>query len=355
MSDSLQVPAPDLGAAAASAQRRATLTPGSLGQTAAWVEALAALRRSPGSPVTPTAPTLVVFAADHGITLRQVTGEFPAESARAAGELAASEGTTGRLAARAGVRIDVTDVGLTANESPTGVRDERVRKGSEPIDVADALTLDEVARAIQIGRDTADRLIAEGADLFIAGLCGVGVDVSAAAIASHLTGMEPIEVSGRGTGVDDAGWCRRAAAVRDARYRLGTGSGDAATLLRVAGGTDLAALTGFILQAALSGVPTMVDDVPSTVAAVLAHRFAPGAERYTLVPGPRSESVHGRLLGLLGIDTLTALDLGTGLAMPSLLLFPLLSAATTAVDTAPAQPGPNRVATAIDDWDRALF
>ncbi len=353
-SDPIEVPAPDLGAAATNAGRRASLPPGCLGEFAPLTDAVAALRRSAEPPIAPRSVHLAVFAGDHGIAGRDVSADLSQATVRRASELAAGVGATAALARHAGVTVGVLDLAIDSGEEIPGIRAARVRRSSGSIDVEDALTHNEVAGAIQAGRDEANRVIDGGADLLIGGVCGVGAGTSAAAIASFLTGMEPVDVAGRGTGVDDHGWIRRVAAVRDARYRLTTGSSDAGTLLRVAGGADIAALTGFALQAAIRGVPVLLDDIPGAVAAVLAHRFAPGAELYLLAPALLPETVHRRLLDLLGMQPLTALRLGTGLAVPSLLLVPLIRMSAIAVDNAPAALS-DRAAWAIQEWDDALL
>ncbi|MDQ6658613.1 MAG: nicotinate-nucleotide--dimethylbenzimidazole phosphoribosyltransferase [Actinomycetota bacterium] len=354
-SDPMAVPKPDQAAASASTSRRVNLPPGCLGDLAPIIDTLAGLRRSSEPPIAPRSPQLMVFAGDHGIAGKQLTADLPAATARRAAELAVGTGPTAVLAAQAGVPVDVVDVAIDTDEQIPGVRSAKIRSGSGSIDEQDALTLDEVARAIQLGRDQAAAHIAAGRDLLIGAVCGVGAGTSAAALASYLTGMEPVDATGRGTGVSDEGWIRRVAAVRDARYRLTTGSSDAATLLRVAGGADLAALTGFVMESALHGVPVLVDDIPGAVAAVLAHRFAPGAERYVLVPSPLMETVHVRLLELLGIEPLLTLRLGMGIAVASLLIVPLLRMAGTVVDQAPTTPAVDRAAGAMIAWDAGLL
>lgn len=351
----MAVPTPDLAAASANTSRRVNLPPGCLGDLAPIVDTLASLRRSTQPPIEPRSPLLMVFAGDHGIAAEQLTADLPAATVRRAAELAAGVGPSGALAAQAGVPIDVLDVAIDSDEEIPGVRAAKVRRSSGSIDAQDGLTLDEVAAAIQLGRDQAASHIEAGRDLLIGAVCGVGAGTCAATIGSYLTGMEPVDAAGRGTGVSDDGWIRRVAAVRDARYRLTTGSSDAATLLRVAGGADIAALTGFVMESALRGVPVLVDDIPGAVAAVLAHRFAPGAERYVLVPSPLMETIHGRLLELLGIEPLLSLRLGMGIAMASLLTVPLLRMAAIVVDDAPASPAADRAAGAMVAWDAGLL
>jgi nicotinate-nucleotide--dimethylbenzimidazole phosphoribosyltransferase len=353
--DPLTVPQPDAAALAAGVARRGRLPAGAFGELAPIADAVAGLRRSEQPPVSPKLVVLTVFAGDHGIGRLDVTADLPSATARRATELATATGLTASLAQRAGIEVTVHDVAIDSEQTPDGVRPGRIRRASGRIDIEDGLTHQEVALAIQAGRQAATAEIAGGAELLIGAVCGVGAGTAAAAIGSFLTGVEPGDAAGRGTGVDDAAWARRVAAIRDARYRLTTGAPDAATLLRVAGGADLAALTGYTLEAALRGVPILLDDVPGAVAAVLAHRFAPGAERYVLVPASQPASLHRRLLQLIDVSPLTTLHLGGGIAVPSLLLAPLLIAMTSAIDAAPAALPADRAPWAIQTWDPDLL
>ena len=95
----------------------------------------------------------------------------------------------------------------------------KVRRGSGNIAVEDALTADEAQAAIEAGRRIADEEVDAGADLLIAGDMGIGNTTAATTLIAALTGAEPVAVVGRGTGIDDAGWSRKVAAVRDALYR----------------------------------------------------------------------------------------------------------------------------------------
>lgn len=323
--------------------------------------ALAAYRRQPSDPLALPQPTAVVFAGEHAIAesvcRNEPTGEPPDQStdqpaATGAGarrptpaaEIASGAGPWGVALAAAGATAVVHQVGPKA----------------AAIDRQDALTLDEVAAALQLGRDAADAAIDAGAHILIGAVCAPGAAIAAAAIGSHLTGLEPVDAvavagpnatAGPAATADPAAdwrgsWSRQVAAVRDARYRLSCDSPDAASLLRVAGGADLAALTGLLLQAALRGVPVLLDDVPGLVAALLARRFAPGAERFLLPAGrpPASASrLQQRLLDLLDGSALLPWDLGAGPLFGSLAALGAVTVAAHTMDatamSAPAATG----------------
>nr|MDT0526546.1 nicotinate-nucleotide--dimethylbenzimidazole phosphoribosyltransferase [Streptomyces sp. DSM 41633] len=134
-----------------------------------------------------------------------------------------------------------------------------VRRGSGNIAVEDALSAEETAAAVDAGRQIADDEVDAGADLLIAGDMGIGNTTAATTLVAALTGAEPVAVVGRGTGIDDLGWMRKAAAVRDALYRAREVTRDPLGLLRVCGGADLAAMAGFLAQAAVRRTPVLLD------------------------------------------------------------------------------------------------
>src|SRR5439155_10277836 len=110
-----------------------------------------------------------------------------------------------------------------------------VRRSSGRIDRENALTADEATSAIEAGITIADQEVDAGADLLIVGDMGIGNTTPAATLISVLTDTEPIKVVGRGTGIDDAGWIRKCAAIRDARRRSWPHRDDLTELLSCAG------------------------------------------------------------------------------------------------------------------------
>ncbi len=301
-------------------------------------------------------PRLVVFAGDHGIAQLQVSAHPVTETAKRALDLSMGAGAISSMAADARVGVSVVDIAVDADLSATGVNSSvKVRRSSGRIDIEDALSETELDAALAAGRAVADAEIDGGADLLIGALCGVGASTATAVLVAGLTGLEPVDTTSRGSGIGDEAWIRKVSAVRDALYRTRLAGTDAATMLRVAGGADLAALTGFLAQAAVRGVPVMVDDVPSTAAALLANRLAPGAEAYVVVTSLAPERSHRRLLDLLGRDPLTAWSLRLGDGAGALLLVPTVRAVARSAGPGGMAGDSTRTADAIDSWDPELF
>jgi nicotinate-nucleotide--dimethylbenzimidazole phosphoribosyltransferase len=302
----------------------------------------------------PERTVLVVFAGDHGITWAGVSAYPLAQTARRITDLAAGVGPTAALAADAGVVVRTVDIAVDGDLSGSAVdRTHRVRASCGRIDMQDALSTEELDQCLAAGAAMADAEVDGGADLLIGAVCGVGVSTPTAALVSAVTGMEPVDATTRGSGIDDDAWIAKCEAVRDARFRARVAAGDAAALLRIAGGPDLAALTGFIAQAAVRRTPVLVDDVPSMLCGVLANRLAPGADGYLIAADSGPERTAPRLLRLLGVEPPSDRRIGLGSGAGALLAVPAIRAAARLVDQ--AGPAAERTDHAIDAWDPDLL
>ncbi len=148
-------------------------------------------------------------------------------------------------------------------------------RGSGRIDVEDALTAEETERAVRLGMAVADEEADSGTDLVVLGDLSVGGTTVAATLVAALCGTDASVVTGRGgAGIDDLAWMRKCAAIRDALRRARPVLGDQMELLAAVGGADIAAMTGFLLQAAVRRMPVVLDGVVSAACALVGQRAA---------------------------------------------------------------------------------
>lgn len=269
-----------------------------------------------------------MFAGDHGVAAAGVSA-YPTEvTAAMVANFEAGGAAVNVLAelAEAGVRI--ADIAVdTAEPLSPAIGAHKVRRGSGNIAVTDALSPDEVIEAIEAGRHIADEEVDAGADLLIAGDMGIGNTTPAAALVAALTDTEPVVVVGRGSGIDDAGWARKTAAIRDALYRSRRAAADPVALLRICGGADLAAIAGFCAQAAVRRTPVLLDGVVVTAAALVAERLAPGAKQWWQAGHRSTEPAHALALRHLELDPIVDLGLRLGEGTGALVALPVLRAA----------------------------
>ena len=248
----------DDGARAAALARQEQLTKpsGALGRledVSVWLAGVTG--QCPPPPIRN--PALAIFAGDHGVARTAGTSAYPPEVTAQMVANFVTGGAAATVLARAqGVTVRIVDVSVDIDwptsglPVPADVTADRIRRGSGSIDREDAMTREECVAALLLGARVADELVDGGADLLIAGDMGIGNTTPAAALVGLLADVEPARVVGRGTGIDDATWMRKTAAVRDAMRRGRPVKGDPVALLATCGGPDLAATTGFLLQAA---------------------------------------------------------------------------------------------------------
>jgi nicotinate-nucleotide--dimethylbenzimidazole phosphoribosyltransferase len=238
------------------------------------------------------------------------------------------------LADIAGATVRVVDIAVDCDQPLSEIIGaHKVRRSTGNIAVADALSQDEVDAAIAAGRRIADNEVDAGADLLIAGDMGIGNTTPATTLIAAVTDREPVEVVGRGTGIDDAGWSRKTAAVRDSLYRSRSSRSDPVGLLRISGGADLAAMAGFCAQAAVRRTPVLLDGVVVTAAALIAEQLAPGARAWWQAGHRSTEPAHGLALAHLDLIPIVDLGLRLGEGTGAAIALPILRAAVAVLSS----------------------
>lgn len=271
-------------------------------------------------------PRVVVFAGDHGIARGGVSAYPPEVTAQMVANFQTGGAAVNVLASIAGAGVRVVDMAVDTDTDPA-VSTYKVRRSSGSIDREDAMTHEETLRAVAAGRAIADEEVDSGADLLIAGEMGIGNTTPATVLVAALTDTEPVAAVGRGTGIDDAAWMRKTAAIRDALRRARPHVRDAVGLLRTVSGADLAAMAGFLAQAAVRRTPVIVDGLVVTASALVAEEMAPGAREWWVAGHRSTEPAHTIALRHLGLDPILGLNMRLGEGSGAVVALPVLQGA----------------------------
>ena len=294
------VPIADAQLAAKGQCRLDSLTkpPGSLGRLE-WLAMQIALIQGAEMPsIGRTA--IAIFCSDHGVVAEGVS-PYPAEvTAQMVANFRAGGAAINVLCRHYGIEPIIVDMGVGR---PTK------NFAREP-----AMPRDEAEAAIRVGIEQSER-----ADLLGAGEMGIGNSTSAAAIFSAISGLDPRETAGRGTGLDDAGVSRKAEVIRRALELHRPDPGDGIGVLAAVGGFEIAAIVGLILGAAQRRRAVVLDGFISCSAALVARAIAPAALDYVIFSHRSAERGHRRMLEFLNAQPLLDLDMrlgeGTGAAL----------------------------------------
>lgn len=288
------LPSGDDHAARAARARQNMLTKpqGSLGR----LEELAVWLARWQNTATPTLDRVevLVFAGSHGITARGVSA-FPAEvTAQMVANFAAGGAAINQLARAAGASLKVIALDV---ERPTADFTEHAAMSG-----ADFLA------AVSKGYEAPSA----GTQLLCVGEMGIGNTTTAAAVAAALFGGDGRDWVGRGTGVDDAGLARKAAAVDAALAHHGDSLGDPLEALRRVGGRELAAMFGAVLAARHHGAAVLLDGFVSTAAAAPLSLLDASGLAHTQAAHRSAEAGHAHLLQKLGLTPLLELGMRLG-------------------------------------------
>lgn len=306
---------------------------GRLGELAVWYSACRGKAPADG----PSRVRLVIFAGDHGVAQHGVSAFPPAITGAMVRTFLAGRAGVSALAAAHDVAVRVLDLGVDEEfaDLDPGVRAElqrhKVRRSSAPLHEQDALTDDEVRRALLAGAAVAGEEIDAGADLLLSGDMGIGNTTPAAALVAAGLGLSPDDaaaVTGRGTGVDDAALAHKTAVVAAALARLGERRADPLATLAALGSADLAAATGYLIAAAHAGVPVVLDGLMSVACALSAERLAPGVAAWCVAGHRSTEPAQSLALAHLGLEPLLDLGLRLGEGSGAVAAVPVVRSAS---------------------------
>jgi nicotinate-nucleotide--dimethylbenzimidazole phosphoribosyltransferase len=304
-------------------QDRLTKPRGSLGRLEEMAIRLCGMQGTATPSVDPV--QILQFVSDHGVATEGVSLYPRVVSFKMLHNIASGGAPVSVMAAAIGARMEIFDLGVLTDPGPImGVRSERLGTGTGNIAREPAMTEEQLAAALEIGRTAVERAIADGARLVICGEMGIGNTTEATALACALLGPTPASLTGPGTGIDAAGVTRKADVVARALARHAAPERTPLELLRRLGGFDIAASVGAYITAAQRGLPILVDGFIMTAAALAAVRLNPGVRDWMLFAHRSAEPGHRHMLEALDASPFLDFGLRLGEATGAIPVVPLL-------------------------------
>ncbi|MFD0169165.1 nicotinate-nucleotide--dimethylbenzimidazole phosphoribosyltransferase [Streptomyces decoyicus] len=312
-------------------QKRMTKPAGALGMLEIISAQLSGLSRKCPPPI-PEPAAVAIFAGDHGVHAQGVT-PWPQEvTGQMVANFLGGGAVCNAFANQVGAEVCVVDVGV-AGELPatSGLLPRKVRPGTADFTAGPAMTQEDVLKAIEVGIDTARDLVAAGNKALLTGEMGIANTTTSAALISVYTGVDPVEVTGRGTGINDETHARKVDVVRRALELHQPDPADPIGVLAAIGGLEHAALVGLILGGASLRTPVILDGVSAGAAALVARAIAPEALAACIAGHRSAEPGHVAALNKLGLRPLVDLDLRLGEGTGALLALPVVQSAARAM------------------------
>lgn len=269
---------------------------------------------------------VLVMAGDHGVVAEGVSA-FPQEvTPQMFYNFLHGGAGINVLSRHANAEVICTDVGMAFPLDPPELMCNRIKDGTANMAQGPAMSRKEALLSLLTGAKIARQAIQSGMKVLATGEVGIGNTTPSAAIISVYTGLPAAEVTGRGTGIDDAALLHKQDVITRSIAVNQPNPSDAIDILSKIGGLEIGALAGVILEAAYSRVPVVLDGVISTAAALIATQLSPLARLYLIPSHSSVEQGHIAALKHLELKPVMHLDFRLGEGTGAAVAFHLLDA-----------------------------
>ena len=274
-----------------------------------------------------TMPSLLVFAADHGIAEAGVSAYPQTVTAQMVMNFLSGGAAINVFARQHQLDLLIVDAGVKADlPSHPDLINAKVGYGTRNFLIEAAMTQEECLYAIKKGAELVLQQQQKGCNCIGFGEMGIGNTSSAALLMHCLTALPLSDCVGRGTGLDDNQLQEKVWILTKALQQSPELKSPLDSLARW-GGFEIAMMVGAILKAAELKMIVMIDGFIASSALLVAYKLYPQVLDYCVFSHVSNERGHRALLDYLNVRALLAMDLRLGEGSGVALAFPLLQSA----------------------------
>lgn len=322
-----------------------TKPPGALGQLEILAAQIAKIQganqtRAP-SHLAIQQPSILVFAADHGIAKHNISIAPQAVTTQMVHNFLAGGAAINCFCKVNNLHLTVIDAGILAplnqeHHAITHYLERRVGCGTQDFSQHTAMTLAQCQQALQFGAEAAQQALNNNSNCLGFGEMGIGNTSAASALLCALSGRPAEQMTGLGTGISSAQLQLKTELISQAlqRARLAHQLQDSDVFtpeqaLCEFGGFEIAQIVGAMLATAKAGRIIIVDGFIVSTAALIACTIAPHCREYMIFAHHSAEQAYQHILDTLAVTPLLNLSLRLGEGTGAALAIPLLRAAVT--------------------------
>ncbi len=276
--------------------------------------------------VEPSYKKKVVFTlvADHGVVDEGVSAYPQSVTAQMVFNFIQGGAAVNILAKHAGAFVSVVDMGVSCDLDFHGFIDRKIDYGTKNFTKGPAMTREQAERSIIAGIELA---LERDFDILGTGEMGIGNTTPSSAVASVILGIDPAEITGRGTGVDDRTFKNKVNVIRKGISVNEPDRRDPIDVLAKVGGFEIGGIAGLIIGAAIKKRVAVVDGFISTVGAMIAYELNRAVREYFLVSHLSAERGHDIITAHLEKEPILDLKMRLGEGTGSALAIEIIDAA----------------------------
>lgn len=278
-------------------------------------------------------PTIMVFAADHGIAATGLVNPYP-QSVTAQMVLNFLNGgaAINVFTQMHQLQLTVVDAGVNADLShlnqPNFIHAKQ-GMGTANYLLSEAMTYNSVLSSIEKGKHLVNEVAKAGSNCIGFGEMGIGNTSSAALIMHAITGIPIHACVGRGTGANDEQLTIKINTLEKvaAFHQLHTLGNEPLKLLCAVGGFEIAMMVGAYLAAAEEKMVIVVDGFIATAALLIAVQIESTVMNNCIFAHSSNEQGHAKMLQHLKATPLMNIGLRLGEGTGAALAIPLIESA----------------------------
>jgi nicotinate-nucleotide--dimethylbenzimidazole phosphoribosyltransferase len=272
-------------------------------------------------------PTIVVFAADHGIAESGVSAYPAAVTVQMVRNFLHGGAAINVFCRQNQINLQIVDAGVNYDFGKIeGLIDAKVAYGTRNFLHEPAMTGKQLQECFNHASRVVDRIASEGCNTIGFGEMGIGNTSSASLLMSALT-CTPLELCvGKGTGLDEPAVKQKLAILKQVQEKHPKIK-DAIGALVTFGGLEIAQMCGAMLCAYKNNMIILVDGFIATVAYLCAVKINENISSHAIFCHQSDEHGHQRLLDYLNAKPLLNLSMRVGEGTGCAVAFPIIQSA----------------------------
>ncbi|MDW5300300.1 MAG: nicotinate-nucleotide--dimethylbenzimidazole phosphoribosyltransferase [Sedimentibacter sp.] len=275
---------------------------------------------------------VLLMAGDHGVVKEGVSAAPQEVTAQLFYSYLSGGGGINVLTKHADAKLICNDIGISTLIDPPELMVNRIKNGTDNIAEGPAMTRREALQSLLTGAKIASDAIESGINILAAGEVGIGNTTPSSALITVFTGCCVEEATGSGTGLKNDALENKYEIIKRAIKVNNPDPNNPIDTLAKIGGLEIAAMVGAIIEAAYQNVPTIIDGIISSAAALVAAKLNPLAIEFMITS--HSSEEKGELIALkyMGLKPRLFLNMRLGEGTGAALMFNMVEAAIKIAD-----------------------
>lgn len=272
-------------------------------------------------------PTILVFAADHGIANEGVSA-YPQEvTFQMVMNFLQGGAAINVFSKQNNINLKIIDAGVNFDfEKNENLINAKIDRGTKSFLKDKAMTETQLQQCFEKGKEIISQIAKDGCNIIGFGEMGIGNTSSATMLISNLCNLPIEKCVGRGTGLDDIQLEKKIAILNQAKIFHGKIE-NPKNILRTFGGFEIAQMCSAMLTAFENNMIILVDGFIASSAFLVAYKLNPAIISNAIFCHLSDEFGHQSLLSYLNVEPLLKLKMRLGEGTGCAVAYPIIKSA----------------------------